>query len=149
MTYKIINSFILALLMVSAAQSLCYAGPVPTTLKEITVKKMFQYATTLYDRNNEEEGVKVLTRILELDPNYGPALAKLHKSAVPRTMVAASSTYRSSTTTKTSYYELPAVGVVALSNEDLKREIQAEDKAIYGLHQEIARLKSETEDTSQ
>jgi hypothetical protein len=135
MTYKNTVALALAVFMIAAAAP-ASANPGNPRLLNITVNKMFQYATTLYDRNNEPEGIRVLNRILELDPNYGPALAKLHKKA-PRKKIAIDCC------------EFPPIGPVALSNEDLKKEIQAEDKAIHGLHQEIARLQSETEENSQ
>ena len=65
--------FILLFLVLRA--SVLWAQENPADLKDLAVAQIYEYAQSLYDRGNHEEAARAMGRLLQLNPDYAPALA--------------------------------------------------------------------------
>ena len=98
----------------------------PADLKELVITQIYEYAEELYDRRDYEEAARAFNHLLQLNPDYAPALAYMRKLGYqPQPKIEL----------------LPAVSIDPTDpNADLKAQIVAEDNAINILNKEMAQL---------
>ena len=114
----------------------------PADLKDLAVAQIYEYAQSLYDRGNHEEAARAMGRLLQLNPDYAPALAYMRKLG-----------YQPRLPVENGLKPLPAHTEPAPTvlidpkdpDADLKSQLAAEDQALSTLNEEITQLHAVTQ----
>ncbi len=130
-----------AVLLFVLLSSSLWAQENPPDLRDLAVAQIYEYARELYDRGDYEEAARAMGRILQLNPDYAPALAYMRRLGYPPKPKAELFISKVTRTTPVLTARIDSTD----PNADLKAQIVAEDNAIHVLNEEIAHMRITTQ----
>ena len=153
-------AFILCLLI--SAASVAQANT-ENSMRDLATQSMFDYGKKLYDRHDYKEAILVFKRILRYDPQNQGAAAHVHRMDPNAPMIISKPSKITTTSYKTiiektsvtkqvPHHQHAAVttavphqeqATIYSQNSDIQKAIDAQDKALSELKEEIHHLQSE------